>query len=768
MPKTQKAEAQRTPAERWRLARAQIKTSRRLSAASALKLVQAVLELTGTEDDISDDVANRLSFECGISIEELDAVRLIKKATGEDRERLISSGLSLSVISAILVASDATREETFRRIEDDEHLTGSIIGQIDKEEKEAATSSAELLLKQWQKIMRQKIKEHGQRAIDELQRSARQLLAMYGEYKEIFGSHVDDDDTTKPQDVPESVLLGHEAAMREQAKRLHPTFVKLFGDDHADEVQWAFIAIHDPDTASIARVAFVLRKMCQGEFGVGQTYGGVHCGVDFMFSSLAYLAGTFVAAGQRDRRRPLKKLKSIILNAGIGGEAIGLRGANFYPAALFEDVDEYRSVIKKSMAHWPVSDARLGTNNIRTEIAKLRKDLAVVCGGLLSAYNVQRNKDTIDLIRLADPKAFFFGLPPRISRNMRNTINENLIGLVESGYEIEPFRLSLSDFGLAQNGKCEVIVGLKPEYAKNFILPQMRPVEVDGSLLPQDYLDPISGETRASMLERYARLDSNLSDYMEALIKSDVKIGHYRITRGDRKFENRAREEAREEARARWCATYGTNKVPMLTPWTKNPGDKRKKDWKAAGFKFSAMSQSVETTIATGDFEGCIGLSVHAYKALQGFPLTWKTEGMRRATASKAIALCLPPPISTAIGFCLYAAITGKKIRIADGLRAPPIPAEAIGIVALAKGPGLNLAAVMPKRHPDPEIALAEEIRDLVIMPDPFPDQLGENDPAPKRPKTEAPRFPPPPKFKRFEIGYREPPAVGVHRCRAY
>ncbi len=181
-----------------------------------------------------------------------------------------------------------------------------------------------------------------------------------------------------------------------------------------------------------------------------------------------------------------RALTVLELCAGAGGQALGLEQAGFEHTALIEiDADACRT-LRHNRPDWNVIQG-----DVTAFDAKPYRGVDLLAGGLpcppFSVAGKQRGEAdernlfpaAFRIIQEVQPKAVMIenvrGLLDARFGYYRELIVERLSAL---GYETRFQLLNASDFGVPQNRPRVFIVGLRPQYASAFSVPEKMPLEI--------------------------------------------------------------------------------------------------------------------------------------------------------------------------------------------------------------------------------------------------------------------------------------------------
>jgi DNA (cytosine-5)-methyltransferase 1 len=309
-----------------------------------------------------------------------------------------------------------------------------------------------------------------------------------------------------------------------------------------------------------------------------------------------------------------KRLTSIEVCAGAGGQALGLEMAGFDHVALVENDARSCETLRLNRPGWNVIEEDLnkfdGTPYVGVDLVAG----GVPCPPFSHAGRQLGQDDERDLfpaaLRLVEqtkPKAVLLEnvrglLDPKFA-DYRQQIIDKLEGL---GYKAEWKLIQAAWHGVPQLRPRAILVALRPEYWDHFQWPEPsteNPVTVG-----------------------------------EALYKEMSSLGW---------------KQAKE-----WKKT--ANKVaPTLVGGSKKHGGadlgptRAKAAWAALGVDGKGVADSAPDA----DFEGMPRLTVQMAAIIQGFPKQWKIAG-KKTSAYKQVGNAFPPPVAFQVGQAIQQAVT--------------------------------------------------------------------------------------------------------------
>ena len=313
--------------------------------------------------------------------------------------------------------------------------------------------------------------------------------------------------------------------------------------------------------------------------------------------------------------KTLRKLTSIEVCAGAGGQALGLEMAGFDHVALVENDARCCETLRLNRPDWTVLEEDLndfdGTPYAGVDLVAG----GVPCPPFSKAGKQLGHLDERDLfpaaLRLVEqtnPKAVML-------ENVRGLLDpkfavyrqEILDRLEELGYIGEWKLIQAAWHGVPQLRPRAILVALKPEYFQYFEWPE-----------------PVT--------------ESEYITVGEALHEEMASLG-WKLADDWKKIANKI--------------------APTLVGGSKKHGgaDLGPTRAKAAWEKLGVDGKGVADTPPAADFEGIPRLTVQMTAIIQGFPKSWKIAG-KKTSAYKQVGNAFPPPVAAAVGLAIHDAIT--------------------------------------------------------------------------------------------------------------
>jgi len=326
----------------------------------------------------------------------------------------------------------------------------------------------------------------------------------------------------------------------------------------------------------------------------------------------------------------MRRLTSVEIAAGAGGQALGLEQAGFEHLVLVEIDDHAVCTLRKNRPHWNVWHG-----DVRKFDGTPYRGADLLAGGIpcppFSVAGKQLGEkderdlfpEVLRLVREIEPKAVMVenvrGLLSKKFSAYRDRITRELEIL---GYEVRWNLLNAADFGVPQNRPRTILVALKPEYAPYFSWPEKLPgpAPTVGEVLYQEMAS--RGWKGADAWRKRA------TDLAPTIVGGSKKHGG-----------------------------------PDLGP------TRAKRSWARLGVDGSKLADSPPGP----DFEGMPQLTVRMTALLQGFPPDWEFCG-RKTPAYRQVGNAFPPPVARALGEAIARAL--RKGTSAQESHVAKVPLE--------------------------------------------------------------------------------------------
>jgi DNA (cytosine-5)-methyltransferase 1 len=310
-----------------------------------------------------------------------------------------------------------------------------------------------------------------------------------------------------------------------------------------------------------------------------------------------------------------KKLTSIEVCAGAGGQALGLEMAGFDHVALVENDAHCCDTLRLNRPDWNVL-----LEDLNEFDGTPYKGVDLVAGGVpcppfSHAGKQLGHMDDRDLfpaaLRLVEqtkPKAVLLEnvrglLDPKFAEYRQQILDR----LEELGYKGEWKLIQAASHGVPQLRPRAILVALRPEYFDYFKWPE-------------------------------ANSDEDRVTVGEALYEEMKKNGWKQADEWKKKANIVA---------------------PTLVGGSKKHGgaDLGPSRAKAAWAKLGVNGKTIADEAPAEDFEGMPRLTVQMAAIIQGFPKEWKIAG-KKTSAYKQVGNAFPPPVAAAVGAAIQQALT--------------------------------------------------------------------------------------------------------------
>ncbi|MBL8031224.1 MAG: DNA cytosine methyltransferase [Candidatus Doudnabacteria bacterium] len=311
-----------------------------------------------------------------------------------------------------------------------------------------------------------------------------------------------------------------------------------------------------------------------------------------------------------------KKLTSIEVCAGAGGQALGLEMAGFEHVALVENDARCCETLRLNRPKWNVLEEDLNKFD-----GSPYKGVDLVAGGVPCPPFSHAGKQlghlddrdlfpaALKLVETTKPKAVLLEnvrglLDPKFSDYRQQILDK----LDELGYKGEWRLIQAATHGVPQLRPRAILVALRPEYWEHFEWPEPTHPNPENFVSVGDAL--------------YDQISSN----------GWKKADEWRVA---------------------------ANKVaPTLVGGSKKHGgaDLGPTRAKAAWATMGVDGKGVADEAPGEDFEGMPRITVQMAATLQGFPREWKLAG-RKTSAYKQVGNAFPPPVAAAVGTAIRQAV---------------------------------------------------------------------------------------------------------------
>lgn len=318
----------------------------------------------------------------------------------------------------------------------------------------------------------------------------------------------------------------------------------------------------------------------------------------------------------------MRRLTSLELCAGAGGQALGLEQAGFEHVALFENDHHACNTLRLNRPEWRVEEHDLFQP---FDFAQFR-GVDLLAGGLpcppFSTAGKQlgeqdeRNLFTrgIEIATVVQPKAIMFEnvrgmLDPKF-RDYRDRIE---LKLRAQNYDVSWHKVQASDFGVPQLRPRMVMIALKRQFSHQFLFA------------------PIL--SKAPTVGEALRVDMAANGWGGA---ADWAVKANRI-------------------------------APTIVGGSKKHGGpdlgptRARAEWRDLGVN----GGTIAAVAPEAGFFGTPKLTVAMVAKLQGFPADWKISGLKTA-AYRQVGNAFPPPVAKAVGALIASALVAKQSQILE------------------------------------------------------------------------------------------------------
>ncbi|TAZ83266.1 DNA (cytosine-5-)-methyltransferase [Rhizobium ruizarguesonis] len=377
--------------------------------------------------------------------------------------------------------------------------------------------------------------------------------------------------------------------------------------------------------------------------------------------ALFYLATNAPSASENGPlpTRPSRELRALELCAGAGGQAIGLMSAGFRHVALYEKGYKRARTLRKNWPAWKVR--RADVRKISDEELARYRDVDLLAGGPPCEPFSQAGKgpgrhhdknlfpEMIRAVRIVRPRAFMFENVPGITNDAHAAYLASICAeLTELDYKVDVVTLNAVDFGLPQERKRLVIVGIRNDIEGTFVPPVMaRPIrrgvaEALGPLV-------IRHETPA---------------HLRHLVPPDSDQERY-----DQWAES-------------WRTEHAGGFLPTITKTSSETRSSHLDRWSVEGFDLSSFADEPPSIAdaSHSDFKPRFTLEMLA--CAQGFPSKWGFHAEGGGNFDM-VGDAFPPVMAKAVGLAIYTALTGVRFDLDAALAEPLLDEGMIGVRSL-------------------------------------------------------------------------------------
>lgn len=602
-----------------------------------------------------------LVAECRVSPELVATYIGMYEHLQEHRETLVEKCASISVMGDLVAADEATRLATLHRLASGSLVTSGDTAAMAREARKAAVPTEEREARARRRYLSGIVSRKTVRpAIESFESTVRKLAGKLNEFhtgnpqirRAAFAGY-NRIDSSAP-----AYREGHQS-IRESAAPVLIEFERIYGVEHIAQADWSALAARRPQAVRLAMAHNALSRLASGRFGHdgGFTFDCENRSVGRrdMLHALQYLSATKLPLPTAmlpvsfNSSRP----RVIELCAGVGGQALGLQAAGLEIVAAFEKWKPASKALKANRPSMHVVGTDIAKDPERL-FAPFANRIDIVSGGLpCQPYSGRGNGEgqfdqrdlfptAVRIVRTVQPKAFFFenveGFGFHRHRSHRAGI---LSDLAAEGYKVWMPTLNSRHFGVPQDRKRVLVIGMRPDIARRFKMPS-----------PRDHVAVPLGEALKELLFPHR-------------------------SRGIPEGPSPSPKQARyDEWFNWWMEKFGGCFAPTVTRFGQSA--QFTSSWRKNGFDGSGVADrppSLEDVHVGYLPKPTIAM----LKRIQGLPDQWMLGSSEDAKLQQ-IANAFPPQVARAIGLALRQAMTGECLDM-DRLTAKPIT---------GRGPKLN------------------------------------------------------------------------------
>ncbi|MDX3924702.1 MAG: DNA (cytosine-5-)-methyltransferase [Shinella sp.] len=628
-----------------------------------------------------EDLSSFLVVECGIPRNDLPSILAFDKVLGSFEPLLRKRCVPFQVVKALIAADADTRRSALEALASGTDVNVSTIATLRRltiRNKIGASAHAE---RGRQRAMTAAASKQSYVRVQTLGEHVAVLLSEIDAFTERF--------VGEPPRDPNEDVIDRSDACRSAASRLRSNAVVVLREFRSvyGEIELPSKGVAGFRTGThrhkLAAAQESLKRFAEGKFAWYGGFSGFCFEPGYLWQTelqdaLEYLLPCNVdpESVSDENTKAAQPLRFLEICAGAGGQAIGLLGAGFKPAALY-DMDMNATRTLKQNWNWHVRRKRLEKVS-DNELLQFR-GIDLLAGGVecraFSRAGKQRGRDdkrnlfdeAVRYVNIIRPRAFFFenveGFRDEKFIKYRASVFQRLKAL---GYRICLHKLNAHDFGLAQSRERVVLVGIRNDEPGLF--------------------SPPKGTGRTNMREALA----------------GVMFPHRGL--GDTDYDRWAEN---------WLDRYGSEtSYTVVSSLYKNEGDMRQR-WKdELGFEIDPKHLSDEPAhLGTiKDPDSLPYLTIDVARVLQGFPQAWQFAG-KPDRQFHQIGNAFPPQMSKAVGLAIAHALSG---RLPNSIDAPPLVPfdESLIGVKPKKVPRLTLNAMTMEDIDDLRERYGKQFRD--------------------------------------------------------
>lgn len=617
-----------------------VRRDHKTAVQAALRVAEAVADLTDNYGMRTADLKAFLVSECGVNRGDVQTYLKLLSAVGPHREMLAKSGLPMSTLKSLVNAPAPVREQVLGLI-----ASGNLVGSHD---------IAALKRKHAEELAGPQAVQHKKR-MRTLQAAARKMafdrVTAFREAFHPFGAEL----ISFYNDGSERGYSAKEYDRRKawivaQAELCLRQFEELFDVSALPPAYEFNLDLHPDDEVKLAQAYHSLRELAAGDLQAvdPESFNPYNKEDDYIdvwhVERIIWLLDD-IDVGEQNLRRPPKaapekvdrpshRLNSLEICTGAGGQAIGLHSAGFDALGLYEINPHAVATLRANRRLGPVHQADVR----KVDFKRYRGYVDLLAGGVpcqpFSAMGKQQGRNDkrdlfLETVRIVDevqPRAFFFENVHRFGHvraaSYRAELHQRFRDL---GYETQVFSFDGTDYGLAQWRPRVALVGFR-----------------DGLMSRFEMAPKFENEWKATVGE--ALLDIVSADGWEG-----------------------AEEWAREKANRIGPTIVGGSEHSGRLAFTSK---QRMHVWEEMGFDPMGIAEHPPQPGHKGRFQFTLAMGAR----LQGFPDDWQFKAIGKQQnqhKKRQIANALPPIMGRAVGLAIHSALTGEAFDYAKALKLP-------------------------------------------------------------------------------------------------
>lgn len=604
------------------------------------KLAETVAGIAAQIESVKGTVSDRrlrryLVAECGLDPSELKTFWNFETALGAVVPNLIETRVSFSALKAIVAAPQDVRNEAFDAVRLGSNVHARDVSAIKRRVIAFKVDPQEKFERNRLMVLR---KSSGRLAVSRLESFRVEAKGFATELVAFYNLGLGE------RHVLDSSLAATRKRLQEAAAGILAKFRETF-DIAALPEPWLYDCHETPtDDVRLARAHDTLQDLGAGRFQawdemLQRPFDTDH---DFLDRSLVENIVWLCDGAKMPPRKtfaqarpgtvflePPRRLASLEICAGAGGQAIGLHAAGFDAQGIYEIKPDAVATLKANYLLGPCHNADVRA----VDFTRYAGRLDLVAGGVPcqphSSLGLTRGREderdlfleAVRLVKETRPRAFFFENVKGFSFSGNTGYRAELHDLFkELGYDSKVFSLRGDHYGLAQGRPRVAFIGFRDGLLERFRMPPV--------MTPQ----PVT--------------------VGEALYDIVAKNGW-------------------EGARA-WADTKACFQGPTIVGASDASGrlgfssNLRAHKWEEMDIDPVGIGKDSPAPGHAGSFK----LTLEMGARLQGFPSTWQFVGST-TSQKRQIANALPPVMARAIGLAIHSALTGVEFDYQKALARP-------------------------------------------------------------------------------------------------